>query len=80
MYSPISGSVADVYNATYIAAELATRLIRPGNTNQQVTEALTNIGQNYEHITLFSDSIGRCPRVGHCKVAVGITYLIFDQS
>lgn len=38
---------ADVFKCAYDALELCTRLIKPGNTNHQVTEALTRLEQAY---------------------------------
>ena len=44
---PITGKQADVMNAAYIAAEVAARVIRPGNTNKQVTEAVKVVAETY---------------------------------
>lgn len=44
---PITGKRADVMNAAYIAAEVAARTIRPGNTNRQVTEAVKVVSDTY---------------------------------
>lgn len=44
---PITGKQADVMNAAYIAAEVAARTIRPGNTNRQVTEAVKVVADTY---------------------------------
>lgn len=43
----VTGRAADVYNAAYAAAEVAARMIRPGNTNDQVSEAITRVAQVY---------------------------------
>lgn len=44
---PHIGRLADVFNAAYQAAEIAVRLIRPGNTNQQVTDAIAKVASTY---------------------------------
>jgi methionine aminopeptidase len=36
-----------VMNAAYLAAEIAARTIRPGNTNRQVTEAVKVAAETY---------------------------------
>lgn len=38
---------ADVINAAWTAAELATRMIKPGNTNKQVTAAIESVASAY---------------------------------
>lgn len=45
--APITGVQADVVNAAYTAAEVAARLIKVGNTNKQVTEALSKVAAAY---------------------------------
>jgi len=44
---PITGPKADVVNAAYAAAEVAARLIKVGNTNKQVTEAMGKVAAAY---------------------------------
>jgi len=44
---PITGQQADVMNAAYAAAEIALRMIRPGNTNKQVTDAVKVVAETY---------------------------------
>ncbi len=44
---PITGVRADVMNAAFVAAEVAARVIRPGNTNKQVTEAVKGVAEAY---------------------------------
>lgn len=39
----ITGARADAIAAAYTAAEAAVRLIKPGNTNTQVTEAIAKV-------------------------------------
>jgi len=41
--APLSGPLADTFLATYYASELATKLIRPGNTNIQVADAINRV-------------------------------------
>lgn len=43
----VTGPEADVMNATYLAAEVASRLIKPGNTNKQVAEAVKSVAEAY---------------------------------
>lgn len=43
----VTGSRADTMNAAYTAADLASRLIKPGNTNKQVTEAIKKVAELY---------------------------------
>ena len=45
--APVIGPMADVVNACHAAAEIAFRLIRPGNTNRQVTEAIKCVAETY---------------------------------
>ena len=41
--SPVDGLQADVLLAAHQACEVASKLIRPGNTNQQVRLALSHL-------------------------------------
>jgi len=41
--APVTGRLADVLAATHIGAEVAAKLIRAGNTNYQVTEAVRRV-------------------------------------
>mmetsp|Transcript_14680 Transcript_14680/g.14780 ORF Transcript_14680/g.14780 Transcript_14680/m.14780 type:complete len:433 (-) Transcript_14680:235-1533(-) len=43
----VTGPRANTMNAAYTAAELAARLIKPGNTNKQVTEAIKKVAEIY---------------------------------
>lgn len=43
----VSGSKADCMLAAFEGAEIAARLIRPGNTNKQVTEAMVKVAEAY---------------------------------
>ena len=45
--APVTGPRADVLAAAHAAAEAAVRLIKPGNTNTQVTEAVAAIAAAY---------------------------------
>ncbi len=45
---PITGPIADVFTAAWSAAEVAARLIKPGNTNVQVTEAIKRVTDAYD--------------------------------
>jgi curved DNA binding protein len=42
-----TGATADVIIAAYTAAEVALRLIKPGNTNTQVTEGIASVAAAY---------------------------------
>lgn len=44
---PITGPMADVFVAAYTAAEAAVRLLRPGNKNTQVTEAIKSVADSF---------------------------------
>ena len=46
--APIVGKKAEVILAAYKAAQASLRLIKPGNTNTQVTEAIQKICDSYE--------------------------------
>lgn len=45
--APITGPRANVLAAAWAAAEVAARLIRPGNSNAQVTEAIKKVADAY---------------------------------
>ena len=45
--APVTGPRADVMAAAYTCAEAAVRLIKPGNTNAMVTEAIAAIAGAY---------------------------------
>lgn len=45
---PITGPMADVFTAAWNCAEVAARLIKPGNTNVEVTAAMKRITDAYE--------------------------------
>lgn len=44
----IKGKQTDVINATYVAAELASKMIKEGNTNTQVTAAIKQVGELFD--------------------------------
>lgn len=44
----ITGRKADVLLASYYAAEIAQRLVKPGNTNTQVTEAISKVAEEFK--------------------------------
>lgn len=44
---PVVGPQSDVILAAYKAAEVALRMLKPGNTNRQVTEAMTRVVNTY---------------------------------
>ncbi|KAI8920176.1 hypothetical protein PhCBS80983_g05479 [Powellomyces hirtus] len=46
--SPVKGRQADVMQAAYLATEAAIRLLRPGNTNTQVSDAVQTIAEDFE--------------------------------
>ncbi|KAJ3414259.1 Proliferation-associated protein 2G4 [Chytridiales sp. JEL 0842] len=46
--APITGRKADVMQAAYIATEAALRLLKPGKTNYEVTEAIEKIAADFE--------------------------------
>ncbi|CAI5741351.1 unnamed protein product [Peronospora destructor] len=46
-FPELEGEEANVLKCAHDAVELCTRLIKPGNTNLQVTEALTRLGDSY---------------------------------
>mmetsp|Transcript_18761 Transcript_18761/g.28293 ORF Transcript_18761/g.28293 Transcript_18761/m.28293 type:complete len:282 (-) Transcript_18761:341-1186(-) len=43
----ISGPQADVMSAAHIAAEVAIKLLQPGNTNSQITQAIAKVADSY---------------------------------
>ena len=45
--NPVSGPKADLLAAAWTAAEVAAKLIRPGNTNAMVTEAVKKVADAY---------------------------------
>lgn len=45
---PISGSQADAINATYVAAEVASKMIKAGNTNTMVTKAIKQVADMFD--------------------------------
>ncbi|KAG2514238.1 hypothetical protein JM18_008279 [Phytophthora kernoviae] len=46
-FPEVKGEEADVLKCAHDAVELCARLIKPGNTNLQVTEALTKLEESY---------------------------------
>ena len=44
---PLSGPRADVLHAAHIAGEVAVKLLRPGNTNSQVTKAIEKVAHDF---------------------------------
>ncbi|CEG47327.1 dna-binding 42 kda [Plasmopara halstedii] len=46
-FPELNGVEADVFKCAHDAVELCSRLIKPGNTNLQVTEALAKLEQSY---------------------------------
>ncbi|KAJ3161428.1 Proliferation-associated protein 2G4 [Geranomyces michiganensis] len=46
--NPVKGRQADVMQAAYLATEAAIRLLRPGNTNTQVSNAVQTIAEDFE--------------------------------
>jgi len=45
--APVSGPVGNLMHAAHVCSEVATKLIRPGNTNQQVTKAWAKVAETY---------------------------------
>jgi len=45
--APITGRAADVICAAHIASEVAHRLIKPGNKNTEVTEAIAKVAEEF---------------------------------
>lgn len=46
--APVTGRKADVILAAYKAAQAALRLLKPGNFNNQVTDAIKKVCDSYE--------------------------------
>ena len=46
--TPIGGRLGDAYMATIHAADVCSKMIKPGNNNLMVTEALVKIAEAYE--------------------------------
>ncbi|KAI9203495.1 peptidase M24, structural domain-containing protein [Polychytrium aggregatum] len=46
--APVTGRQADVLQAAYLASEAAIRLLKPGKTNYDVTEAVEKIVQDFD--------------------------------
>ena len=44
---PLVGPKADVIMAAHVASEVAIKLLQPGNTNSQVTQAITKVAEAY---------------------------------
>ena len=44
---PMVGPFADCITAAHIASEVATKMVKPGNTNQQVTAAINNVAKTF---------------------------------
>eukprot|EP00735_Rhodelphis_limneticus_P012057 TRINITY_DN5236_c0_g1::TRINITY_DN5236_c0_g1_i1::g.23430::m.23430 TRINITY_DN5236_c0_g1::TRINITY_DN5236_c0_g1_i1::g.23430 ORF type:complete len:377 (+),score=162.26,sp/M1CZC0/EBP1_SOLTU/51.43/7e-121,Peptidase_M24/PF00557.19/5e-27,Peptidase_M24/PF00557.19/1.5e+03 TRINITY_DN5236_c0_g1_i1:64-1194(+) len=45
--APATGKPADVLCAAFIASEIALRMLRPGNKNTQVTDAITKVASEF---------------------------------
>ena len=45
--TPTDGPLGNIMTASHIASEVATKMIRPGNTNQQVTSALGKVAETF---------------------------------
>lgn len=45
---PATGRKADVICAAYFAGEAALRLLRPGNKNSQITEAIAKVAETFK--------------------------------
>jgi len=45
---PLCGRQADVLHAAHIAGEVALKLLRPGNTNSQVTKAISQVAKDFD--------------------------------
>ncbi|KAJ8324219.1 hypothetical protein O5D80_007416 [Batrachochytrium dendrobatidis] len=50
--NPVVGRQADVIQAAYSAAELAARLIRPGNDSRMVTDSISKIAKEFNCIAV----------------------------
>ena len=46
--APIEGRLADAFQAAYVAADACTKLIKAGNTNTQVTQAMEKVAQSFD--------------------------------
>ncbi|KND02646.1 DNA-binding protein, 42 kDa [Spizellomyces punctatus DAOM BR117] len=46
--TPITGRQADAFQAAYLATEAAIRLLKPGKTNVEVTDAVQSIAEDFE--------------------------------
>lgn len=46
--NPVTGRQADAMQAAYVATEAAIRLLRPGKTNVEVTDAVQTIAEDFE--------------------------------
>lgn len=46
--NPVTGRKADVLQAAYMAAEVAQRLVKPGNENVTVTENIQKVGESFK--------------------------------
>ena len=44
---PVTGRKADILQAAHTALEVATKLLQPGNTNSQITQALKRVTEVY---------------------------------
>ena len=44
---PLTGKIADIMKAAHIASEVAHKMIRPGNTNSQVTLAIDEVCKTF---------------------------------
>ena len=46
--NPVTGRKADVLQAAYLAAEVAQRLVKPGNENVTITENIQKVGDSFK--------------------------------
>ena len=46
--APIGDELGNLMHAGHVCSEVATKLIRPGNTNQQVTQAWAKVAENFK--------------------------------
>lgn len=46
--APIGDELGNLMHAGHVCSEVATKLIRPGNTNQQVTQAWAKVADNFK--------------------------------
>mmetsp|Transcript_7509 Transcript_7509/g.24787 ORF Transcript_7509/g.24787 Transcript_7509/m.24787 type:complete len:342 (+) Transcript_7509:251-1276(+) len=49
---PLTGVRADVMMAAHVASEVAVKLMQPGNTNSQVTQAISKVAEAYGVFTV----------------------------